>query len=94
MEEEDGMEYDAGTIQVNAIREDQRYGGLRVEMKAKLHGARVHLQIDVGFGDVVTPGAEEIEVPGILDGLAAPRLKAYPMYTVIAEKWRRWCNWG
>lgn len=86
MAEDDGMEYDAGTIEINAIREDQRYGGLRVELKGKLHGARVHLQIDVGYGDVVTPGAEEIEVPGILKGLASPRLKAYPVYTVIAEK--------
>lgn len=86
MAEEDGMEYDAGTIEVNAIREDQRYGGLRVELKGKLHGARVHLQIDVGYGDVVTPGAEEIEVPGILKELEVPRLKGYPVYTVIAEK--------
>lgn len=86
MAEEDGMEYDAGTIEVNPIREDQRYGGLRVELKGKLHGARVRLQIDVGYGDVVTPSAEEIEVPGILEGLEAPRLKGYPVYTVIAEK--------
>ena len=28
--EEDGMEYDGGTIEVSAIREDQRYGGLGV----------------------------------------------------------------
>lgn len=86
MTEDDGMEYDAGAIEIRAIREDQRYGGLRVDMKGKLHGARLHLQIDVGYGDVVTPGAEEIEVPGILKGLTAPRLKAYPVYTVIAEK--------
>ena len=86
MAEEDGMEFDAGTIEVNPIREDQRYGGLRVELKGKLHGARVRLQIDVGYGDVVTPSAEEIEVPGILEGLKRPRLKGYPVYTVIAEK--------
>ena len=86
MAEEDGIEYDGGTIEVKAIREDQRYGGLRLELKGKLHGARVHLQIDVGYGDVVTPEAEEIEVPGILKELEAPRLKGYPVYTVIAEK--------
>lgn len=86
MAEEDGMEYDVGTIEVSAIREDQRYGGLRVELKGTLHGARVHLQIDVGYGDVVTPGAEEIELPGILKDLEEPRLKGYPVYTVIAEK--------
>lgn len=86
MAEEDGMEYDVGTIEVSAIREDQRYGGLRVELKGTLHGARVNLQIDVGYGDVVTPGAEEIELPGILKDLEGPRLKGYPVYTVIAEK--------
>ncbi len=94
MAEEDGMEYDASTIAVNAIREDQRYGGLRVELKGKLHGARVHLQIDVGYGDVVTPGAEEIEVPEILQGLGAPRLKGYPVYTVIAEKFEAMVQLG
>ena len=54
----------------------------------------MHLQIDVGYGDVVTPEAEEIEVPGILKGLEAPRLKGYPVYTVIAEKFEAMVKLG
>lgn len=50
-----------------------------------LGSARIDLQIDVGFGDAVSPGAVEIEFPSML-AMAAPRLRAYPKETVVAEK--------
>lgn len=59
--------------------------GQRVKLVALLGTARIPVQIDVGFGDVVTPDAEEIEYPTLLD-LPAPRIRAYPPETVIAEK--------
>ena len=86
MHEEDGIEYDPASITIGKIREDQRYGGRRVELRGTLHGARVALQFDIGFGDVVTPAPDFVEIPVILSGLEAPRLMAYPVYTVIAEK--------
>ena len=43
------------------------------------------MQVDIGFGDVVTPAPEEIEFPVLLD-FPAPHLRAYPIYTVVAEK--------
>jgi hypothetical protein len=43
------------------------------------------MQIDVGFGDAVTPAAEQVYFPTLLDG-PTPRLKAYPRYSVVAEK--------
>jgi hypothetical protein len=50
-----------------------------------LNQARIPLQIDIGFGDIVTPSPELIEYPTILDD-PAPKMKAYPRYTFIAEK--------
>ena len=43
------------------------------------------MQVDIGFGDVVTPAPEEITFPALLD-FPAPHLRAYPIYTVVAEK--------
>jgi predicted nucleotidyltransferase component of viral defense system len=67
------------------IRETTRYGGVRVRLVATLERARIPLQVDVGFGDVVTPATERIEFPVLLDG-PAPTLQGYPLATVIAEK--------
>jgi len=48
-------------------------------------GARVHMQIDIGFGDVMTPGPEMLTYPTILD-FPAPKLSGYSRETVAAEK--------
>ena len=46
------------------------------------------MQIDIGFGDAITPGVEAVEFPLRLTtpALPAPKLNAYPRETVIAEK--------
>jgi Nucleotidyl transferase AbiEii toxin, Type IV TA system len=48
--------------------------------------ARCKTQIDVGFGDAVTPAPVDAVYPVLLKDMSAPRLRAYPTYTVIAEK--------
>lgn len=83
--EPDGLEFDATSIRVTEIREDQEYDGRRVQLVAKLEKAQIHLQIDIGFGDAVTPEAEEIDYPILLD-FPVPRIWAYPRETVVAEK--------
>ncbi|MCK4807093.1 MAG: nucleotidyl transferase AbiEii/AbiGii toxin family protein, partial [Candidatus Aegiribacteria sp.] len=50
-----------------------------------LHRARISLQIDIGYGDIITPEPEKIEFPTLLDA-PPPKLLAYPRYTMIAEK--------
>jgi predicted nucleotidyltransferase component of viral defense system len=82
---EDGLELEADSIHGEHIREAQEYGGTRVTMAALLGNARIAIQVDIGFGDAVTPGVEEIAYPTLLDG-PAPMLLAYPLETVIAEK--------
>jgi hypothetical protein len=64
---------------------DADYEGVRVRFVGFLGKARVAMQIDVGFGDVITPAAETITYPGLLDFPAAV-LSGYPRETVIAEK--------
>ena len=53
---------------------------------AEVAKARCRTQIDIGFGDAVTPGPVEAIYPVLIDDLPAPRLRTYPIYTVIAEK--------
>jgi hypothetical protein len=71
---EDGMVFDSAQVKVAPIREDQEYGGVRVTFVARLGNAKVPIQVDVGFGDAVTPAAQEIEFPALLD-FPAPRLR-------------------
>lgn len=83
---DDGMAYDPGSITVEEIREDARYGGLRVRLLGHLGNARCTVQLDVGYGDAVTPGPEEAVYPTLLDDQPPPRLRVYPRAAVVAEK--------
>lgn len=83
--EEDGLRFDPGAVIGEPIRVAAHYHGVRARCKANLGNARVSLQMDVGFGDVITPRAVPIEYPTLLD-FAAPHLLGYTPETVIAEK--------
>lgn len=85
--EDDGLLFDPATVTAGKIKEDQEYEGVRVECVARLGQARIDLQVDVGFGDAVTPGPVTVQYPGLLD-LPAPELAAYPRETVVAEKFQ------
>ena len=84
--DDDGLVFDVDTLEVHAIREDNRYGGIRAIMRAHLAEARIHVQIDVGFGDAITPAATDMNFPTLLDDMAAPNVLAYPNETIVAEK--------
>jgi hypothetical protein len=90
----DGMVFDAATIAIEAIREEARYGGLRVRLLGTLGKARSTVQLDVGYGDAVTPAPEEAIYPTMLEDLPAPRLRVYPRATVFAEKLEAIVNLG
>lgn len=83
---DDGIVFDPATVRVVEIRKEAGYGGVRVTLNAQLAGARCVAQVDVGFGDAVTPGPTDAIYPVLLDDLPAPHLRTYPVYTVIAEK--------
>jgi hypothetical protein len=83
---DDGIVFDPALVMVEEIRKEAGYGGVRVIVAGDLARARCKTQIDVGFGDAVTPAPEDSVYPVLLDDLPAPRLRTYPKHTVIAEK--------
>jgi hypothetical protein len=83
---EDGIVFDPTSVRVVEIRKEAGYGGVRVTLNGQLAGARCVAQVDVGFGDAVTPGPTNSIYPVLLDDLPAPHLRTYTVYTVIAEK--------
>ena len=76
--DDDGKVFDVGTLEVRSIREDNRYGGLRAVVQVRLADARIHVQIDVGFGDAITPAATDLKFPTLLGGMPSPIVLAYP----------------
>jgi hypothetical protein len=76
VEEDDGLVFDAKSVRITRIKEEQEYEGLRVNFLARLKRARISLQVDIGFGDAIVPDPEEIQYPGMLDFPTA-RLRAY-----------------
>jgi hypothetical protein len=83
--EPDGIEFHRSSIEATRIKEDADYEGVRIRFHATLAKARIPMQIDIGFGDVIVPGPAEVEYPTLLD-FPPPVLRAYPKETVIAEK--------
>ena len=91
--EDDGLTLIADSVQVETIRDETEYGGIRVRLFGDLAGARVPVQADIGFGDAVTPEAKVAEYPTLL-GNPAPHLRVYPRETVVAEKYQALVNLG
>jgi len=83
--EPDGLEYSANSVKAAPIRNEQEYQGQRITMMAFLGKSRIPIQVDIGFGDVVTPKARKINYPTLLN-FPAPRIRACPRETVVAEK--------
>ncbi len=83
--EPDGIDFNRRSIEVSRIKEDADYEGVRIRFHATLAKARIPMQIDIGFGDVIVPAPTEVEYPTLLE-FPAPVLLAYPKETVIAEK--------
>ncbi|MBI2931113.1 MAG: nucleotidyl transferase AbiEii/AbiGii toxin family protein [Planctomycetes bacterium] len=85
--DDDGLAFDAKSVRGERIREDLEYEGVRIHLDGRLGVARIALQIDVGFGDAVTPRPQKVAFPTLLD-FPAPALKVYPRESVVAEKFQ------
>lgn len=83
--EPDGLRFAPDSIRIEEIREPQEYPGWRIGVDAYLGKARIPIQVDVAFGDVVIPKPQESEYPTLIP-FPAPRLRTYPKETMIAEK--------
>jgi predicted nucleotidyltransferase component of viral defense system len=82
----DGIIFDPATVTVEEIRKDAGYAGARVLVTGEIANARCKTQIDIGFGDAVTPSPVHAVYPVLIEDLPAPRLRTYPVYTVVSEK--------
>jgi predicted nucleotidyltransferase component of viral defense system len=83
---EDGMLFDAKTIRVQQTQIDADYEGIRVKFTAFLGKAKIPMQIDIGFSDVLASRAERVDYPTILEEVKGPRLKGYPRESIVSEK--------
>ncbi|MEO8563046.1 MAG: nucleotidyl transferase AbiEii/AbiGii toxin family protein [bacterium] len=81
----EGIDFDPDSVVGESIREPDEYDGVRVRFTARLATSRIPMQLDVGFGDAVTPAPERVEFPTLLND-APPRILTYPRDTVVAEK--------
>jgi hypothetical protein len=91
--EPDGLTFDADSVKAQRITEDANYEGVRVTLTAYLDRARIPMQIDIGFGDAITPGPVETDYPKLLPA-PGPRLFTYPKETVVAEKFEAMVKLG
>jgi len=82
---DDGITYLSESVKAQVIKEEQEYEGVLITLTGLLKQARILIQVDVGFGDVITPTPEFIEYPSLLKQ-PAPKMRAYPRYTLVAEK--------
>lgn len=86
IEVDDGIVFDSDSVKAAEIRKEANYAGVRVTLMGMLDKARCPVQADIGFGDAVVPGPDEVDYPVLLAEMPAPHLHVYPRYTVVAEK--------
>lgn len=89
----DGLTFNEASLKIDQIKEGQQYEGLRVTFTANLTMAVIPIQIDLGFGDAVSPGPIEVSVPTLLD-MEPPVILSYPRETVVAEKFETMVKLG
>jgi predicted nucleotidyltransferase component of viral defense system len=91
--ESDGLVFDPDSIEARAIKQDADYEGVRVTFRGHLQNARIPMQVDVAFGDVLYPIPPVTDYPTILD-YAAPSLRVYSRESTIAEKFEAMVKLG
>lgn len=82
---DDALTFDMNTLEVNRITEFKEYHGINVSIMAYLDRTRVPISIDIGFDDIIYPDRVRMEFPVLL-GMEVPKVYAYPVYSIIAEK--------
>lgn len=82
---DDGISFDTASAVGEEIREADAYAGVRVRLRADIAGARIPVQVDVGFGDAVVPPPVREQL-SVLLGHEPPCVLVYPRETIVAEK--------
>lgn len=93
IEYDDALRYDLASLDVHNITEFKEYHGVNVSINAYLDRTRIPVSIDLGFGDIVYPERMQMEFPVLLD-MDEPKVYAYSIYSVIAEKFEAFTSLG
>jgi predicted nucleotidyltransferase component of viral defense system len=91
--EPDGLAFLAENGRAERITEHANYQGVRMRFEARLGSAKVPMQVDIGFGDVVLPGIIEVRLRPLLD-FAPTSVQAYSRESSIAEKFQAMVKLG
>ncbi len=83
---QDALYYDLSTLDVRTITEFKEYHGVKVSVMSYLERTRIPISIDIGFGDIVYPERVLMDFPVLLERMERPRIYAYSIASVIAEK--------
>ena len=81
----DGVVFDANSVEGENIVEDGEYNGIRIKFYSFIENSKERVQLDIGFGDRITSGPIKIEFPTLLD-FPPPKIQVYSIETAIAEK--------
>lgn len=84
--EEDGVTFDVEGLRSEPITVEKEYPGTRFFVTAQMDTIVYPMSMDIGFGDVVTPGPVSVDFPLLLQDVPGINIKAYSMETVVAEK--------
>lgn len=90
----DGISFDPAALQVETVREEGKYQGVRLSLKGRLGTAIIPVRVDIGFGDKVHPAPTRRAFPTLLPGLPAAEILMYPPETVVAEKFEAMVRFG
>lgn len=82
----DAILFDISSLDAYPINEQNTYEGIRLKLKVSLDTIQQYIQIDIGFGDIVTPKPISLDYPVLLSDMPTPHIYAYTPETVIAEK--------
>ncbi len=91
--EPDGLNFDPDSVEGNRIAETTEYPGVRISFRGSLGNAKIFMQLDVGFGDVIFPRAASVKYPSLLD-FPGPRLRGYTRESLIGEKFQAMVKLG
>lgn len=83
---DDGVVFDLNKLDTAPIQENNNYQGLRITCEAQLDTIKQMIQVDIGFGDAITPQPVQMNFPTILGDFSEPIVWTYTVETVIAEK--------
>lgn len=90
---DDALRFDLNTLNVINITEFKEYHGVNVSIMGYLDRTKVPVSIDIGFGDVIYPERTKMDFPVLLD-MEVPKVYAYSICSVIAEKFEAFVSLG